>query len=477
MRKHTVSLILATLLLTGAGSVAFAADAVLGNSGEVYKVRSGPLNELNGTSPSPDGSGSAPASGPPALAVDVLLPASGEVETFIVPGSQGGAVETPRLMLFEDSSETLYLFWESLRANGSRELHLAALAEGEWQDAAEVEGSPEAFRSDQGYTVTNDFFEIALSPEETVEVRRTILHLTWSDIQQIDGSDELVHMYTPIIFADGSYIGWNPVFVLNDFDPAEAPAEPRALTQQLLSSASLRQGVDSRTIIATFANARSQQLLSLEIEVLPLELGHLGDEIRAQIINMGSLFDGGDIASLVDEIRAQIINMGSTYNPAFLDYLAGEVGTFVSTHAATVPDIDTLATEVRDLAIDTGAALISHRFGQTVTGGSTIIELDLSGLQIPDSQGGSSPGSINEPTQILDLRLRAAVSAPDTGDGPTHFYSSATGGKILTAWEDEEALHYQQSSNEGWSDTRSLVLNENLGLSEAHGLLKRKADR
>ena len=62
----------------------------------------------------------------------------------------------------------------------------------------------------------------------------------------------------------------------------------------------------------------------------------------------------------------------------------------------------------------------------------------------------------------------------DGGYGHDHVWSAQG-----RAWRDEEGLEapkYWTRSGEGWSETRSLVLNENLSLEEAHSLLQRKVD-
>jgi hypothetical protein len=481
MLKIAASLITVTLAIAP-WQLAHAAEPVLGTSGEVFKATTGPLAELNaqsGTAPSVPESGSSANPMPQALAVEKILPVSGEVQTYLVPGSEDLAVETPRLMIFEDASEILYLFWESQQQNGDQSLHVAALEGDQWLDVAPIEGSPLALRQDQRHTITSDSFDIRLENSDPIEVRRTILHLTWSEVRPAPGGgNERVQLYTPIIFAGGRYIGWNPVFVLNDFDPAEAVEGGETLANKLLTASDLRQGNDRHTVVATFTNPRTRRLLSLGIEILPLELSHLGDELHIQIINMGSVYYPENISFFADDLHIQIINMGSTYNPAFLEYLAAAVSDHINAVASSAPDLLTLAAELRDLAIDTGAALISNEFGQTVTGASTIIELDLSGLQIPESTGGTAPETLNEPSQILDLRLLSSLPAPETGDGATSLYASAQGDKVLVAWEDEETevLHYRQNTREGWSEIRSLVLNENLSLGMARDLLRRKVE-
>ncbi len=64
---------------------------------------------------------------------------------------------------------------------------------------------------------------------------RTTLHLIW---QEQNAASQLETFYSPIVINDGAYIGWNPIYNLDDFLPP--PSLTRWLPRQRSSHSSAR---------------------------------------------------------------------------------------------------------------------------------------------------------------------------------------------------------------------------------------------
>src|SRR5690349_12842673 len=110
----------------------FAADrlSALGTQGEVYTLRAGSYADLF-----PGGQATAAAN--PVLALDVAE-AGSATQRLLVPGSESAAVESNPFIVYEESSATLYLVWQSIPRVGETELKLGAFRGGQWGGVTEI---------------------------------------------------------------------------------------------------------------------------------------------------------------------------------------------------------------------------------------------------------------------------------------------------------------------------------------------------
>src|SRR3954465_11076739 len=106
MRARTCfALILAGTLALASSALAADRQAALGDSGEVYLVRTGSYGELF-----PGGTGADAKN--PVLALDIVRPGQA-AQRLLVPGTDGADVESSPFELYESSSGALFLVWQS----------------------------------------------------------------------------------------------------------------------------------------------------------------------------------------------------------------------------------------------------------------------------------------------------------------------------------------------------------------------------
>ncbi|MCP4653809.1 MAG: hypothetical protein GY856_00170 [bacterium] len=464
--KNSFLLSLALLVAAAGAGGAVASDlptAALGSSGEVVELIGGTYGELfpeSGEVP-PEGDKWEVPADHEVLALELSWPDQ-TTERRLLPDTEDAQAESLAALLYDRSTDALVAIWQSEEPSEGALLKLVPVVDGAFSDVVTIEDPTLASIGPSKIVLTRDRYSIRLGEDQRETVNRTILHVTW---MAFDGS-EIDVRYTPLVFIDGLYCGWNEVFSLRDLLVGEGVDPNRELSDQLLSTLELEVTRGGQRILATFVSPRSGELAVVDIGVLPLELAYLGDEVRDLLLSMADEFVGNDLQSFAGGARLEIIGVGRRHslNPALVDYVAGEVSDEILAVGAeySIAEFGDLVSYLRDFTIDVTSPLITSTLNHTrATDNSQVIEIDIGNL-------------LHGPTQILDLKIRSSRPAPATGEGPTTVYTSEDGEDTLIAWEDPEdgRLYYVESLEEGWSEPRSLLIDEKLTPERAHELLK-----
>src|SRR5437763_12031721 len=182
MRRRTcfAFMLAGTLALAGA---ALAADrqAALGDSGEVYLVRTGNYGDLFPGGTATDGKN-------PVLALDIVRPGQ-DSQRLLVPGTDGPDVESSPFELYESSSGALFLVWQSQVNSISPVLYLRSYQAGTWSPVIRITGNPFALKSSPQFAITHDTYDILAADGTYNTVPRTILHLIWWEEAANGGSN------------------------------------------------------------------------------------------------------------------------------------------------------------------------------------------------------------------------------------------------------------------------------------------------
>lgn len=481
---RALAVVTASLAVVGLVAAPVAADSSTGElipraittSGELLEARSGTYGELF-----PNGSQMAAAT--PVLALDIQ-PQEGASARLLVPGTDDGRIETLPFTLFEPAEEavddTLILLWQSLSANdGTRQIRFVSVKRGsgglEWSEVFSVrDGAGDVLELSQPpqFAITRQDFSRQLE-EQAFSAQHTLVHLLWPG-----GASGTSPIYSSVVWVDGLYVGFNPVFDLTaDFLQFRGEGEtdaPPALPSGLVSSTHLEVAESGRSLLVTFANQESGRVGNLTIDAVPLAHGVLGDLVRDEVFNHADSFDPGELQPFVDKFRAGVVIIGRNfdYHPAVVEYVTSRVGNWILDQGEDYgfEDFVALGEDARDMTIGLSHSVYASRVADPANPGSTLVELDLS-----DVLGGDT--AANNPGQLLDFQVSADLAAPAIGDGAVTLLPSHDGERLLITWLDAEGqrLHYVTSRQDGsWTPAQSIALRQGLSLEEAHRLLRAK---
>jgi len=445
-----------SIVIAGAGLLAlpaFAApqQAVLGNGGELYLVKTGTYGALF-----PDGTETDP--GNSVLALEITRPGE-PAERVLVADTKDRAVESSPAVIFEADTNTIFMVWESRPSSIQSSLRLASFDGAHWSPAVEVTGNSYSEKTSLQLATTRDSYQVPDIEGRPVLKHREILHLTWSEENEI-GLDEA--FYTPIILDEGAFIGANPILSLNTFDPSDDhPAAP--VSTELVRSPMVQAGRDGRTVMVSFTSAVTGRLLALEVAVLPTQLRQLADKARAYIIELGARAKP-DLPTVAAKARDFILSSSGDFQPEVARSMADLLYTFVLNQN---PSQANLAEKARAYIIELGAKFSGRPLRPAAGEPSFPAQI----LQIVPRPAG--PGE-NPPGHLLQVRAAFSRRAPAIGNGTVRVFVSETGASSLVSWTGDDRVYYRDSVGNGWSDVRELKLNESFNLDKGYEVLSQR---
>lgn len=435
------------LALAAAAPLRAQPPAVLGAAGEVYLVRTGTFGKLF------PGQGAAhPAD--PVLALDVLRP-GGAARRLLVPQTEGTAVETPASLLFEESSRTLFVVWESRQLYPV--LMLAGFDGEQWSEPTVVTGDPWSVKTSPLVAVTHDTF---LLPGERSLRERTVLHVVWGEE---DSAGTRRTLYAPVIFEDGTFAGKPAVYALDQLDAAGAGGgEPPPTALALIP------GRADHTLVAAFTSAQSRRAVGVEIGVLPAQLGHLADDARMHIVEIGrKLSYPENLQQIADQARMHIVEIGAR---SLQSEIALALGERVREQILARQGEDTL-NALADLArmhiIEIGARLADR--------GLVALSAPAQ-LNLVEVAGAQKRGPLAM-THLISFRVSASLPAPQVGGGTVALFPAKTGRELLVAWAEPGRVSYRETEAGAWSAVREIAITPAVDLARAHEILAERMAR
>jgi hypothetical protein len=444
-------------------AAAFAShETALGSDGTVYQVRTGAYGDLFPT-------GKATDKASPVVALDVTKPGA-PTQRLLVPDTTGSEVESAPSVVFEDDSHTVFLLWESVVSSIHPVLELSGYDGSNWVPAITVTGNPFAVKTSPQFVITRDSYDQTDDSGAVTTSHRTILHLMW---QEPGTGSQVQTFYTPIIINDGQYIGWNPLYNLDDFLPAlpaglAAPAD----VQTAVSGAPLIQsGRDERTVVVAYTSTARGQMATVEVDVLPEQLMQLADKARSHIIDIGRASYPNDLPGLAEKARSHIIDIGRAFHPEIGTSIADQVKSDILDD--TSGDLVSLATKARSHIIDIGSKLSGRGLRPTSGDDQTpqIVEIDASSFA---RAAGGSPDATQSPYHLLQIRTVNTWPAPRVGPGTVRVFVSQTGEDLIVSWAQADRILYRTSQDGGWSDSRTLLFSDSLSLQKSYDVLDQR---
>lgn len=472
MRNLSLAVGLCALVLA-AGAVppanAEVGEAALGAEGEVYIARAGTYGELfpgatAGTSPST-----------PVLALDILHP-DGASQRLLVPSSNGPEIERSPAVLYEEDSETVYLVWES-----QEQIHplirLASYDGRSWSPAVRITGGNSlAAKTSPSIAVTRDAYQETVEGEQVTR-HRTIVHLLWSE----ERASVYETFYSPVILEDGVYLGWNPIFNLNELSGSPAPLASPAPAAELVRAPVLQRGSDGRTVVAAFASATTRRVTTLEVDVLPRELVRLADATRSTIIDVGRRPTSAPITpnlrALAEGARNSIFATGgASFHDEILRALADQAQGQIL--AGEGQEIVSIGEATRSTIIDVGAKFSRRglRGGlrpgpNALTAGNADSAVGFDVIEQIFPEGPHADGGLGE-AHVLHFQVMTSRPAPRTGSNGVRVFVSESGDNALVSWKEPGKLVYRDTTENGWAEPRELRLSNHLTLERAYEILQ-----
>ncbi len=456
--RRPARLALAILAVCLCGTLAaHAGSLALGASGEVYMLRTGTYGQLfpGGADASPDAN---------VLALDVMPP-NAPLQRLLVPGTAGDEEEDAATIVYEDASGSVFVLWESLPSPIHPILKIASYDGTSWSSVIQILGNYYARKSSPQMVITHDVIQTTAADGTVTPVRRTVLHTLWAEDNAIGTQDTF---YTPIILDNGFYLGSSPLIRLNGLDPSPAPSAAPDVADNLLTAPHLQAGRDDRTVIASFADSNTHRIATVEIAVLPRELGNLADDSRAHIIGVGATDFPGNLTALAADARAHIIGVGVNFQPEVVAAMAADVANLITAADPTTATLSSIADDARAHIIGIGARMSSG-------GLRSMTDISFAGTQQVIEIAGDPTTGGDGVTHLLRFGVAASCVAPRIGPGNVEMYLSPDGQKLVLSWEGGTSISYREESNGVWSDVRQLVLGSTLTLDAARQILAQRA--
>ncbi len=450
-------LIVLAVLSTALPLRADAHNVALGSNGDLYRIQAGVQKDLF------------PAVGFAqtdviVLALDITHQGGNSPTTqrLLVPGTGGNDIESSPSLFFEESSKSVFLVWESRINPLHSVLYLTSMTAGEFGDVVQISGDRYSFKGAPRIAVSRDTFDLTGPNGTPVRHFRTIVETVW---WETTGSEDRA-VYAPVVLIDGVYLGWNPVFLLDDLAIDDDNRVVETPTGPLLHTPSIQLGDSGATTIATFVNSETGRLNTLEIDVLPVDLSDIAARVRAKILTYPRI--PSPVTVLADAIRAQIVDFGGSLHPSVRSFLADAIRAQIVDFGGRFSpgQVRRLADAIRAQIVDFGADTLGGRGGRQQNAAYRIAEV----MATPTAEP-----TVDEPGHALALRTAVDLPVPDTGDSVPSVYTSARGDSLLVAWEQGGKILYRESTEEGWTDVLSLTLGPNMTREQAEQILAQRA--
>lgn len=423
-RASIVGLAIAMLLATAVGAQAQPPKAVIGSDGTIYRLLRGAYGGLF-----PEGTEA--VAGDIVLALDVVSPL--RTDRLLVPGTDRTVPEGETTLVYEDSTDSVFLLWEGL-FNGIHPLvYLASYDGSNWSPVVELASSPFSQKGDLQMVVTRDTAPALKADSSDTAPELTVVHAVWWEETPSGVSRK---RYAPVFIENGTYLGWTPVMELADLAPDVAKSASNVLTPGASNLLRVQRGLSNRAIVIGFLNSATEHVSTVGVEVLPRELSELMQKMRAAAIGIGMRMKSRP--EFAAEASGAAYDLASAFHSAARRYFASRTYEVIagSTCELDPAGVESLADELVDEFLRAGARIAD---GGLESSGDPRL------LQIGQSAEESLP-----PYHHLKVTVLSDREAPEVGDSAQIFLSES-GRDVLIAWPDEDGVSYVESDGEGWS--------------------------
>jgi hypothetical protein len=446
-RLHRVLGLLALLLAV----VPLAAQqATLGDEGVLYTARIGAYGSYF-----PQGRAYAPDAN--VLVLEVQKPGA-ERTRLLAPGGETVAPDTVPFLLWEERSRRLFMVWEGLSHIHSA-VHLVSFDGRAWSEPLEISGNPFTKKSSPRLAITRETYLRDVDGKSTAG-ERTMLHIVWYE----DDYGDVQVLYAPLALDNGVTPRWlPPIFELGRFVPEGTGAGSRP-TAALLRSPRVVAAADQKSVLVALADDATDQLATLRVDVLPVELSAVADELEDFFAEEANDPCSGDLTALAERARAHLVVIGTRFSAYARSYMADALREWL------------LASRTGECASGGRSALAQRaRAHLVVIGRRALREVIVAANEERSfllTFDGAQAGLHND----VSLSVQSAVvSPPALGAGATRIHIGGAGRQTLVSWRGNRELFYQEHDGTSWLPRQSLALTDAFTLEQAYSLLDGKA--
>jgi hypothetical protein len=437
------------LLLLAVAPLA-AQQATLGDDGVLYTARVGAYGGFF-----PDGG--AYAANATVLVLEVLKP-SGERTRLLAPGGETVAPDAVPFVLWEESSRRLFMVWEG-RSHIHSTVRLVSFDGAAWSEPLQISGNPFTKKSSPRLAVTRETYLRELEGR-SVAGDRTMLHIVWYE----DDYGDVRVLYAPLALNNGAVPRWlPPIFELGQFVPEAATAgiEP---TAALLRSPRVVAAADQKSVLIALVDDPTDQLATLRIDVLPVELSAVADALEEFFDDEQNDPCGGDLDALAERARTHLVVIGTRFSAYARSYMADAMREWL------------IAQRNGECSSGGRSALAERARAHLVVIGRRALREVIVAANEEQSWLLTFDGAQAGLHHDLSLSVQSAVvSPPALAVGATRIHIGGSGRQRLVSWRVGRELFYQEHDGARWLPRQSLALTDTFTVDQAYTVLDGKA--
>jgi len=448
-RRSLLASIFALALVLAAVVPAAAQQATLGADGWLYTARAGSYGSFFPR-------GTAYAADATVLVLEIQKP-DGTRTRLLAPGGETVAPDSVPFLLWEDTSRRMFMVWEG-RSRIHSNVRLVSFDGAAWSEPLQISGNPFTKKSSPRLAITRDSY---VRDRDGVAVSgvRTTLHIVWYE----DDYGDVHVLYAPLALDNGAPPRFlPPIFDLGEFVP-DATAEGAAPSASLLRSPRVVAASDQKSVLIGLADDATDQLVTLRVDVLPVELSAVADALETFFDDESNDPCTADPVGLAERARAHLVVIGTRFSAYARSYMA-----------------DTLREWL--LASRNGACANGGRTALAERARAHLVVIGRSALHEVIVSPGDAPtyvlsiaGAASDLHSDLSLTIEHTLASPPAiGAGIARIHLGGSGARTLVSWLGDKQLVYQEHDGAAWLPKQTLALTDSFTLEQAYDLLDGK---
>ena len=441
----------ALALLTLLAVVPLAAQqATLGDEGVLYTARVGTYSSFFPR-------GRAYPADANVLVLEVQKP-GGERTRLLAPGGGTVAPDAVPFVLWEEASRRLFMVWEGLSHIHSN-VNLVSFDGAAWSEPLRISGNPFTKKSSPRLAITRETY-LRDVDGEAVAGERTMMHIVWYE----DDYGDVHVLYAPLTLDNGATPRWlPPTFELGQFVP-ESDGAGNQPSAALLRSPRVVAAADQKSVLVAFVDDATDQLATLRIDVLPVELSAVADELEDFFDDEANDPCSSDVTGLAERARAHLVVVGTRFSAYARSYMADALREWL------------MAQRSGECAAGGRSALAQRARAHLVVIGRRALREVIVATNEEESYLLTFDGVESGVHSDVSLSVNATVvSPPALGAGATRIHIGGAGRQSLVSWRGNRELFYQEHDGASWLPRQSLALTDAFTVEQAYSLLDGKA--
>ena len=377
---------------------------------------------------------------------------------LLAPGGGTVAPDAVPFVVWEEASRRLFMVWEGLTHIHSN-VNLVSFDGAAWSEPLQISGNPFTKKSSPRLAITRETY-LRDVDGKSVAGERTMLHIVWYE----DDYGDVHVLYAPLALDNGATSRLlPPIFDLGQFVP-EADGAGSQPTAALLRSPRVVAAADQKSVLVAFVDDATDQLATLRIDVLPVELSAVADELEDFFDDQANDPCSGDLTALAERARAHLVVIGTRFSAYARSYMADAMREWL------------MAQRNGECASGGRSALAQRARAHLVVIGRRALREVIVAASEEESYLLTFDGVRAGLHSDVSLSVKGAVvSPPAIAVGATRIHIGGSGRQTLVSWRGNGQLFYQEHDGASWLPRQSLALTDAFTVEQAYSLLDGKA--